>query len=200
MHISAGSVEPSLSESTDDEDDYENDEGEYENEEDYQNDKTANKTTSKSNRVEIELPKKIESTSSKPTASPTTTTTTTTTTEKSNQIEGTTSSSAPGTTVRMPAVRSETVPSGFRGKADGKAKKLKDNVDDRPDSYVTVTKSISGSLDTAKTPAVEDKKFESTYYTKSSTCGYFTFTCNVVYGSNGRSKICRPKAPSNGKC
>jgi hypothetical protein len=64
-----------------------------------------------------------------------------------------------------------------------------------PDSYVTVTKSISGSLDDNKLPNVE-----STYYTKSSTCGYFTFSCNIVYGSNGRSKICRPKAPSNGKC
>jgi hypothetical protein len=65
-----------------------------------------------------------------------------------------------------------------------------------PDSYVTVTKSISGSLDESnKLPNVE-----STYYTKSSTCGYFTFSCNIVYGSNGRSKICRPKAPANGKC
>jgi hypothetical protein len=64
-----------------------------------------------------------------------------------------------------------------------------------PDSYVTVTKSISGSLDDNKLPNVE-----STYFTKSSTCGYFTFSCNIVYGSNGRSKICRPKAPSNGKC
>lgn len=69
-----------------------------------------------------------------------------------------------------------------------------------PDTYVTVTKSVSGSLDNNKTPPEDNKEFASTYYTKSSTCGYFTFSCNIVYGSNGRSKICRPKAPSNGKC
>lgn len=69
-----------------------------------------------------------------------------------------------------------------------------------PDTYVTVTKSVSGSLDNNKTPPEDNKEFASTYYTKSSTCGYFTFSCNIVYGKNGRSKICRPKAPSNGKC
>lgn len=154
--------------------------------------------------MEIELPK-IESTPIKPTAIPATSATTTIT-EKSIQSESTTTSSH-STTVRMPAVRSETVPNGFRGKADSKrskidfaSSKIKDSIDDRPDSYVTVTKSISGSLDNTKTTPADDKKFESTYYTKSSTCGYFTFTCNVVYGSNGRSKICRPKAPADGKC
>lgn len=69
-----------------------------------------------------------------------------------------------------------------------------------PDSYVTVTKSITGSMDNTKNPPQENKNFQSTYYTKSSTCGYFTFSCNIVYGANGRSKICRPKAPTNGKC
>lgn len=69
-----------------------------------------------------------------------------------------------------------------------------------PDSYVTVTKSVTGSMDNSKNPPQENKNFQSTYYTKSSTCGYFTFSCNIVYGANGRSKICRPKAPSNGKC
>lgn len=69
-----------------------------------------------------------------------------------------------------------------------------------PDSYVTVTKSVTGSMDNSKSPPQENKNFQSTYYTKSSTCGYFTFSCNIVYGANGRSKICRPKAPSNGKC
>lgn len=145
--------------------------------------------------MEIELPK-IESTSVKPTAIPATPTT-----EKSMQTD------SHSTTVRMPAVRSETVPNGFRGRADSKrskidfaSSKIKDSIDDRPDSFVTVTKSISGSLDNTKTPPSDDKKFESTYYTKSSTCGYFTFTCNVVYGSNGRSKICRPRTPADGKC
>lgn len=74
------------------------------------------------------------------------------------------------------------------------------NLKEKPDSYVTVTKSVTGSMDDTQTPAVEQKNFASTYYTKSSTCGYFTFSCNIVYGSNGRSKICRPKAPTNGKC
>lgn len=80
----------------------------------------------------------------------------------------------------------------INAKNDGNSKK--------PDSYVTVTKSVTGSIDDTKKPPAETKNFESTYYTKSSTCGYFTFSCNIVYGSNGRSKICRPKAPTNGKC
>lgn len=69
-----------------------------------------------------------------------------------------------------------------------------------PDSYVTVTKSVTGSMDNSKNPPEENKNFQSTYYTKSSTCGYFTFSCNIVYGPNGRNKICRPKTPTNGKC
>lgn len=117
--------------------------------------------------------------------------------------------------IRLPAVRSETVPDGFKGKIDDKRQKhnltsatkknhihnTETKVDVKPDSYVTVTKSVSGSLDSAnQSTPTDNKKFESTYYTKSSTCGYFTFSCNIVYGSNGRSKICRPKAPANGKC
>lgn len=112
--------------------------------------------------------------------------------------------------IRLPAVRSEIVPDGFKGKIDDKRQrhnltknqlsKDETKVDVKPDSYVTVTKSVSGSLDSEKSTPADNKKFESTYYTKSSTCGYFTFSCNIVYGSNGRSKICRPKAPSNGKC
>lgn len=72
-----------------------------------------------------------------------------------------------------------------------------------PDSFVTVTKQVTGVNEdnkTPKLPGIPGKNFESTYYTKSSTCGYFTFTCNIVYGANGRSKICRPKPPTNGKC
>lgn len=71
-----------------------------------------------------------------------------------------------------------------------------------PDSFVSVTKQVTGINEDNKLqlPGIPGKNFESTYYTKSSTCGYFTFTCNIVYGANGRSKICRPKPPTNGKC
>lgn len=104
----------------------------------------------------------------------------------------------------------ERIPDGFKGKVEEKkyqtrflpskhVNSTEDKGTKKPDTYVTVTKSVSGSLDNSKKPP-EDNKFESTYYTKSSTCGYFTFSCNIVYGSNGRSKICRPKAPTNGKC
>uniref|UniRef100_A0A1A9WBT0 Uncharacterized protein n=1 Tax=Glossina brevipalpis TaxID=37001 RepID=A0A1A9WBT0_9MUSC len=118
----------------------------------------------------------------------------------------------------------EAVPSGFRGtvnvekkfhtkalgshKIDDKANVTSTITGDEksitklrtPDSFVTVTKSITGSLDNSKNPPQDNKNFQSTYYTKSSTCGYFTFSCNIVYGANGRSKVCRPKAPTNGKC
>ena len=63
------------------------------------------------------------------------------------------------------------------------------------DSFVTVTKSETGELNGDK--ADEKKKITHTYYTKSSTCGYFTFSCNIVHGSNGRTKICRPNPPTN---
>lgn len=130
----------------------------------------------------------------------------TTTTQRVNTVINAAKSSKH---IRFPVVRSETVPDGFKGKIEEKRQKhnltsLKNQLGNgeliKPDTYVTVTKSVSGSLDSSKTPTSDDKKFESTYYTKSSTCGYFTFSCNIVYGSNGRSKICRPKAPANGKC
>uniref|UniRef100_A0A182NI48 Uncharacterized protein n=1 Tax=Anopheles dirus TaxID=7168 RepID=A0A182NI48_9DIPT len=70
----------------------------------------------------------------------------------------------------------------------------------QPDSYISVTKQVTGIDDNSKVPAIPGKNYESTYYTKSSTCGYFTFSCNIVYGENGRSKICRPKPPASGKC
>lgn len=164
--------------------------------------------------MEVHLPKRIDSTTNSE--------------RLVHQIDSTTSrlpttSTSPSTptnsyqtkttkTIRLPAVRSETVPDGFKGKIDDN-KRQKHNltsvnknhhrtgetkVDVKPDSYVTVTKSVSGSLD--KSTPTDNNKFESTFYTKSSTCGYFTFSCNIVYGSNGRSKICRPKAPANGKC
>lgn len=163
--------------------------------------------------MEVHLPKRIDSLNA----------------ERGTPVDSTTSRTAPAIptttlpissmtsstkSIRPPAVRSETVPDGFKGKIDDKRQKhnltssnknqLHKNetttVDVKPDSYVTVTKSVSGSLDSAKSAPTDDKKFESTYYTKSSTCGYFTFSCNIVYGSNGRSKICRPKTPANGKC
>lgn len=64
----------------------------------------------------------------------------------------------------------------------------------KPDAFVSVTKSESGSVDDT-----ENGKVSSTYFTKSSTCGQFTFTCNIVYGAEGRSRICRPKQ-NNPKC
>jgi hypothetical protein len=64
----------------------------------------------------------------------------------------------------------------------------------KPNSFVSVTKSESGSVDDK-----ENGKVSSTYFTKSSTCGQFTFTCNIVYGAEGRSRICRPKQ-NNPKC
>jgi hypothetical protein len=66
----------------------------------------------------------------------------------------------------------------------------------KPDSYVSVTNSVTGSVDENNQ---ENGKFASTYFTKSSTCGHFTFSCNIVYGSEGRSRICRPKQ-TNPKC
>lgn len=66
----------------------------------------------------------------------------------------------------------------------------------KPDSYVSVTNSMTGSINENNK---DDGKFSSTYFTKSSTCGQFTFSCNIVYGNEGRSRICRPKQ-SNQKC
>ncbi|KAK0177704.1 hypothetical protein PV328_001730 [Microctonus aethiopoides] len=57
-------------------------------------------------------------------------------------------------------------------------------------NYFTVTKSVAGKLGDPR------QKYEHRYYTKSSTCGYFTFSCNMVHGSNGRTKICKPKMPT----
>lgn len=191
-----------------DDDDYENDEGEDEYDGDEGNPEKGSgitkKTKTKSARMEVELPKitqEILTTSSNADQESTTTQAITTVSEsKSTKL------------IRLPAVRSEIVPDGFRGKVDEKRQRHnltssknhlnndETKVDVKPDSYVTVTKSVSGSLDNAKSTPTDDKKFESTYYTKSSTCGYFTFSCNIVYGSNGRSKICRPKTPANGKC
>lgn len=186
--------------------DYEADEGEDEYDDEYENSEKKNATRkphTKSSRMEIELPQRAAE--SEAASSKSKSTGVTVITESTPQLKTTTK------LVRMPAVRSETVPNGFKGKIEDKRQKHnltsknqlsndETKVDVKPDTYVTVTKSISGSLDNAKATPTDDKKFESTYYTKSSTCGFFSFSCNIVYGSNGRSKICRPKQPTNGKC
>lgn len=46
----------------------------------------------------------------------------------------------------------------------------------KPESYVSVTNSMTGTLNENNQ---ENGKFASTYFTKSSTCGHFTFTCNT---------------------
>lgn len=67
----------------------------------------------------------------------------------------------------------------------------KKNDDNR---YMSVSKSVSGALDGDNNIK---KQYSHTYYTKSSSCGYFTFTCTIVSGSNGRKKVCKPKIPTN---
>ncbi|CAG9558415.1 unnamed protein product [Danaus chrysippus] len=60
--------------------------------------------------------------------------------------------------------------------------------------YVSVSKSVTRDLDN------EDnirKQYSHTYYTKSSSCGYFTFTCTMVSSAEGRKKVCKPKMPTN---
>lgn len=64
----------------------------------------------------------------------------------------------------------------------------------RDDRYVSVSKSVARDLD------AEDhvrKQYSHSYYTKSSSCGFFTFTCTMVSGAEGRKKVCRPKIPTN---
>ncbi|XP_006618702.1 uncharacterized protein LOC102680301 isoform X3 [Apis dorsata] len=69
--------------------------------------------------------------------------------------------------------------------------KVTPNISIKP-SYYTITNSVAGKMDDKNS----QRKYEHRYYTKSSTCGYFTFSCNIVYGSNGRTKICKPKMPT----
>lgn len=173
-----------------DDDDYEADEGDEVYTEVDEETGTSATTRKSSDRVEIELPSRLAMSTS---------------TQTIDEIATSTAKSV--VSVRPTAIRSEIIPDGFNGKIEEKKRQSKqsrsslfDKKSMKPDTYVTVTKSVSGSLDGPKSAQKDDKKFSSTYYTKSSTCGYFTFSCNVVYGSNGRSKICRPKAPINGKC
>lgn len=122
----------------------------------------------------------------------------------------TTSTSAPSITP-TPTLRTRFLPSKHvinlqkhkNATSDSQQSKPEENTsgtDENPKSYVSVTKSVMGSIDNTKTPAVDKQNFESTYYTKSSTCGFFTKSCNMVYGPNGRHKVCKPIAPVNGKC
>lgn len=58
--------------------------------------------------------------------------------------------------------------------------------------YMSVSKSVTGALDSDDNVK---KQYSHTYYTKSSSCGYFTFSCTIVSGSNGKKKVCKPKLP-----
>lgn len=168
-----------------DDDDYENDEGDdaTESTDDGSVESTTKSRSKKksSDRVEVELPKMVMA--------------------NSTDQDG---AKRPAVTFRPTLARSETIPAGFKGKVESRKTTRKHNSlfgeTDKPDTFVTVTKSVTGTLDSPNDAPNDDKKFSSTYYTKSSTCGYFTFSCNVVYGANGRSKICRPKTPVDGKC
>lgn len=60
--------------------------------------------------------------------------------------------------------------------------------------YVSVSKSVTRDLDSDNNIR---KQYSHTYYTKSSSCGYFTFTCTMVSSAEGRKKVCKPKMPTN---
>ncbi|XP_053623761.1 uncharacterized PE-PGRS family protein PE_PGRS54-like [Plodia interpunctella] len=60
--------------------------------------------------------------------------------------------------------------------------------------YVSVSKSVTRDLDSENNIR---KQYSHTYYTKSSSCGYFTFTCTMVSSAEGKKKVCRPKIPTN---
>lgn len=77
-----------------------------------------------------------------------------------------------------------------------KPKDLRSLYSPKPDDnrYVSVSKSVTRSLDDKNNIR---KQYSHTYYTKSSSCGYFTFTCTMVSGSDGRKKVCKPKIPTN---
>ncbi|XP_068627523.1 uncharacterized transmembrane protein DDB_G0289901-like [Battus philenor] len=64
----------------------------------------------------------------------------------------------------------------------------------RDDRYVSVSKSVTRDLDAENNVR---KQYSHSYYTKSSSCGFFTFTCTMVSGADGKKKVCRPKIPRN---
>lgn len=126
-----------------------------------------------------------------------TTTTTTTTTEKPEEKKFRTRFLPSKHIINLQQQKSETDTDPLSAESSSSVGGANE---DNPDSYVSVAKSVTGSMDNTQTPAEDKQNFESTYYTKSSTCGFFTFSCNTVYGPNGRRKVCKPKAPTNGKC
>lgn len=65
---------------------------------------------------------------------------------------------------------------------------------DNSNRYVSVSKSVTRDLDGENNVR---KQYSHTYYTKSSSCGYFTFTCTMVSSAEGRKKVCKPKIPTN---
>lgn len=58
------------------------------------------------------------------------------------------------------------------------------------DSYITITNSETGELNSDR------RKYGHTYYSRSSTCGYFTYTCSLIEDTNGRTKVCKPGPPT----
>lgn len=75
-------------------------------------------------------------------------------------------------------------------------KDLRSLYSSKPDDnrYLSVSKSVTRSLDDENNIR---KQYSHTYYTKSSSCGYFTFTCTMVSSAEGRKKVCKPKMPTN---
>ncbi|KPI96082.1 hypothetical protein RR46_06816 [Papilio xuthus] len=74
------------------------------------------------------------------------------------------------------------------------ASQLRSLAPPRGDPYVSVSKSVARDFD------ADDhvrKQYSHSYYTKSSSCGFFTFTCTMVSGAEGKKKVCRPKIPTN---
>lgn len=86
------------------------------------------------------------------------------------------------------------VPSGHGKNVNPKNLRSLNSKPDDSNRYVSVSKSVTGALDGDNNVK---KQYSHTYYTKSSSCGYFTFTCTIVSGSNGQKKVCRPKIPTN---
>lgn len=79
-------------------------------------------------------------------------------------------------------------PKDLKSLYSGSTKQVDDN------RYISVSKSVTGALDSDNNVK---KQYSHTYYTKSSSCGYFTFTCTIVSGTNGKTKVCKPKIPTN---
>lgn len=65
---------------------------------------------------------------------------------------------------------------------------------DDENRYVSVSKSVTRDLDSENNIR---KQYSHTYYTKSSSCGYFTFTCTMVSSAEGKKRVCKPKIPQN---